>query len=224
MIPKIIHYLWFGDVAKKPIDRISSWKKILSDFEFKEWGESNLDIDKYEASRRMYDAKRYGPASDSLRIDILAEEGGIWLDTDIIIHRDLSDFLSYSFFIGHNRFNFSVGLIGAEPHHPYILKVREWYENNWSKCMFTVEEFKKKSFDTFFLANYSSILERVFKQRYKCVLDGKSKTLDTKDGLIRVENSTVFTFKKDSNPNCYAEHLYEGTWLSNNRLYQKTRK
>ena len=45
MIPKVIHYCWFGGnpLPKSAQKCMAAWRKYLPDYEIKEWNESNFD-------------------------------------------------------------------------------------------------------------------------------------------------------------------------------------
>jgi hypothetical protein len=102
MIPKIIHYCWFGgnplpELAQKCI---VSWKKFLPDYEIKEWNESNYDVRKIPYIAQAYDAKKYAFVSDYARFDILYQYGGIYFDTDVEVIKDLRHIIEKGAFIG----------------------------------------------------------------------------------------------------------------------------
>ena len=118
MIPKTIHYIWLGgnELPKIAEKCIASWKKFCPDYEIKRWDESNLNIDICEYCREAYDCKKYAFASDVLRYDILAKEGGIYLDIDVEIIKPIDEFLKNACFMGFEKYN-SVNpglIIGAE--------------------------------------------------------------------------------------------------------------
>lgn len=85
MIPKIIHYCWFGKGELPPLALkcIESWKKYMPDYEIKEWNEDNYDVRKIPYTSQAYDAKKYAFVSDYARFDILYEHGGLYFDTDV---------------------------------------------------------------------------------------------------------------------------------------------
>lgn len=85
MIPKIIHYCWFGGSEKSELilKCIESWKKYCPDYKIIEWNESNWNVNKYLYAQGAYDAKKWAFVSDVARLDILYEYGGIYLDTDV---------------------------------------------------------------------------------------------------------------------------------------------
>jgi len=100
MIPKIIHYCWFGKglMPKSQKDCIKSWKKILPDYEFKCWDEGNFDINTCEYSSEAYKAKKYAYVSDVARCYALFKFGGIYLDTDVELFENFDQYLPYNFF------------------------------------------------------------------------------------------------------------------------------
>ena len=78
MIPKIIHYVWLGRGSKNNLilDCINSWKKVLPDYEIKEWNEDNFDINSHPYIKKAYDNKKFAFASDLVRLIVLKNEGG----------------------------------------------------------------------------------------------------------------------------------------------------
>ena len=79
MIPKIIHYCWFGKGKKPELAEkcITSWKKYCPDYKIIEWNESNFDVNRNGYTKYCYDNKKYAFLSDYVRLVILEEYGGI---------------------------------------------------------------------------------------------------------------------------------------------------
>lgn len=100
MIPKIIHYCWFGGNPRPAMVRIciDSWRKVLPDYEIKEWNESNFDMHSSPWIEKAYEAKKWAFVADYVRFKVLYEEGGLYFDTDIFLKKDISAFLSHRFF------------------------------------------------------------------------------------------------------------------------------
>lgn len=100
MIPKIIHYCWFGGKEKTNLIKhcIATWKKKLPDYEIKEWNENNFDINIAPLCKEAYIAKKWAFVADYCRIYALATEGGIYLDTDIVVLRSFDSFLNFKFY------------------------------------------------------------------------------------------------------------------------------
>ena len=95
MIPKIIHYCWFGgnllpELAQKCIE---SWKVYLPDYKIKEWNESNFDLNCCTYVKEAYEAKKWAFVSDYARFWILYTYGGLYFDTDVEVIKDMSDII-----------------------------------------------------------------------------------------------------------------------------------
>ncbi len=105
MIPKIIHYCWFGGGALPPLALkcIASWRKYLPDYEIREWNESNFDVDSIPYTKVAYSEKKYAFVSDYARFVILNKYGGIYFDTDVEVIRPIDDILSVGAFLGFER-------------------------------------------------------------------------------------------------------------------------
>lgn len=85
MIPKIIHYCWFGrgEMPKQALQCIESWKRIMPNYELKEWTENNFDIDSNLYVKQAYEARKFAFVTDYVRLYALYTEGGIYMDTDV---------------------------------------------------------------------------------------------------------------------------------------------
>lgn len=131
MIPKVIHYCWFGnnnlpDEAKKCID---SWKKYCKDYEIIEWNEKNFDINKCDFIKKAYENKKWAFVSDYARLDIIYNHGGIYLDIDVELLKPLDSLLENKAFLGfenNNLVNTGLGF-GAEAKNKFIGKNLEEY-------------------------------------------------------------------------------------------------
>lgn len=102
MIPKIIHYCWFGRNPLPPlaIKCIESWKKFLPDYEIREWNEENFDVNVVSYTKEAYGAKKYAFVSDYARFWILYHYGGIYFDTDVEVIKPLDDIIKRGPFMG----------------------------------------------------------------------------------------------------------------------------
>lgn len=102
MIPKIIHYCWFG---QKPLPElalkcIASWKKFLPEYEIKEWNESNFDVNQIPYTAEAYKCGKFAFVSDYARFKIMYEQGGIYFDTDVEVIKSLDDIIAKGAFFG----------------------------------------------------------------------------------------------------------------------------
>ncbi|WP_411826376.1 glycosyltransferase family 32 protein [Luteolibacter sp. AS25] len=123
MIPKTIHYIWFGEVAKPKhvLDTVESWHKKLPDYEIIEWNESNFDVTQHPWMKRMYNEGKFAFASDWARLKILEKQGGIYLDTDVEIHKTFETFRKHRMFWGFEYETYlATSTIGSEPNHPFL--------------------------------------------------------------------------------------------------------
>lgn len=144
MIPKVIHYCWFGrnSLPKDAIKCIESWKKYCPDYEVIEWNEDNYDITKNQYMADAYREKKWAFVSDYARIDVIHEYGGIYMDTDVELLKPLDDFLDCELFGGwenrkymdefnipyENSVNFGLGF-GAEKGNRVLYDLLKFYEN-----------------------------------------------------------------------------------------------
>lgn len=131
MIPKKIHYCWFGEKELPEKDKkcIESWKKYCPDYEIIQWNESNYDVSKCKYMHQAYMQKKWGFVPDYARLDIVYNEGGIYLDTDVELIKSLDEFLNLTGFMGFenkNYVNLGAGF-GAEKNNDVIRKLRDIY-------------------------------------------------------------------------------------------------
>lgn len=102
MIPKTIHYCWFGhnplpEEARKCIE---SWRRYLPDYEIKEWNEDNFDVNMVQYTQEAYEARKYAFVSDYARFWILYNYGGLYFDTDVEIIKPLDEVIAKGPFMG----------------------------------------------------------------------------------------------------------------------------
>ena len=102
MIPKIIHYCWFGrnPLPKSAQKCIASWRKFFPDYEIKEWNEDNFDVNIIQYTKDAYAAKKYAFVSDYARFWILYHYGGVYFDTDVEVIRPMADIIERGAFMG----------------------------------------------------------------------------------------------------------------------------
>ena len=133
MIPKVIHYFWFGEQPLSALAQkcIESWKKYCPDYEIKLWNEQNYDITKNQYMYETYKAKKYGFTVDFARLDVIYSYGGIYLDTDVELIKSLDDMLNNKCFMGfESQKNVALGLgFGAEPKNDTIYALMQAYNN-----------------------------------------------------------------------------------------------
>lgn len=133
MLPKVIHYCWFGGNPKPDLILrcIESWKRYCPDWEIKEWNESNFDINQHPFMRDAYDAQKWAFVSDLTRLMIVHEHGGVYLDTDVELKCSLDDLASYHCFFAFDNFvsvNTGIGF-GAIAAHPHVQAMLACYND-----------------------------------------------------------------------------------------------
>ena len=112
MIPKVIHYCWFGGnpLPEFAVKCIDSWRKYMPDYEIKEWNESNFDVNIIPYTKEAYEAKKYAFVSDYARFWILYKFGGVYFDTDVEVIRPLNKIIERGAFMG-------CEIDGQDPHY-----------------------------------------------------------------------------------------------------------
>lgn len=132
-IPKVIHYCWFGGnpLPDKVRKCIESWKKFCPDYRIICWNESNYDVNKIRYTKEAYNEKKWAFVSDYARLDIIYENGGIYLDTDVELICSLDILLHNNVFlaIDKERILVNTGLgFGAVPKSELINDLKQVYE------------------------------------------------------------------------------------------------
>ena len=131
MIPKLIHYCWFGKKRIPPDleKNIESWKKYLPDYKIIRWDESNFDVCCNKYVEAAYRAKKYAYVSDFARFSILDKNGGVYFDTDVEVIRPIDDILAAGPYMGEEyqgRVNAGLGM-AMEPGMPFLREMIELY-------------------------------------------------------------------------------------------------
>lgn len=109
MIPKIIHYCWFGGAPKSAFIKkcMQTWKEKMPDYTWKEWNENTFDIgNSIPFVKEAYKAGKWAFVADYVRLYALYTEGGIYMDTDVKVLKPFDDFLTYNFFSAHEKHPF----------------------------------------------------------------------------------------------------------------------
>ena len=220
MIPKIIHYCWFGNKelpnsVKKNID---SWEKYCPDFEIKEWNEKNFDVNSNNFIAQAYKDKAWAFVSDYARLDVIYKYGGIYLDTDVEIIRNIDDLLKNHAFIGLQRRDLlcASGLgIGAEPGNAAIKKMKDVYLN--------------LDFDSF---NNSDDIYDVSAPQLNDSVIRKLGYVNNTSTPVKLQSITVYppTFFDPYSPgyvddlmseSTYTIHHYDSSWLGYRKRIQR---
>lgn len=133
MIPKIIHYCWFGG---KPLPKLAvkckkSWEKFFPDYEIREWNEGNYDVNAVPYTKYCYEHQLWAYLSDYVRLDVVEKEGGLYFDTDVEVVRRADDLLQscHAYFGWETPEYLNTGLgFAAEAHHPAVKAMLRMYD------------------------------------------------------------------------------------------------
>lgn len=213
-IPKKIHYCWFGKGPMSPVilDCLETWKKWLPDFKLILWNEENSDLS-HPFVQYAYARKKWAYVSDYVRLDVLYAQGGIYLDTDMFLTKNLEPLLKHKAFFGAEDAQLiSCGILAAEAAHPVIGETLKYYSAH-------------PLTDRYFRFAIPRVLTRAVEKIYPTLELDFVKTQNL-DGLTIYPPAYFYPFPyvKDrpfdkkfmrfATPETYAIHLWEGSWVS----------
>ena len=209
LIPKKIHYCWFGGnpIPDKYKRCIESWHKFCPDYEIIEWNESNYDVSKCKYMEDAYQAKIWGFVPDYARIDIVYQNGGIYLDTDVELVRNLDDLLYQKGFAGfedEEYVNLGSGF-GAEAGHPVLKSMLDYYQK---------ETFIYENGELNLIA--SPIHNTSVLNQFGLINNGEyQKIADMTIYPAKVlTGKCMYTMRTVIKPWTYAVHHYDGSWAT----------
>lgn len=212
MIPKVIHYCWFGrgEMPELALKCIASWKKYLPDYEIKLWNEDNFDIDSYQYSSDAYKARKFAFVADVCRLHVLKEFGGLYLDTDVEFIKPLPDkFLDDVAFTAFEDQLVSAGVIGSVKGSEWIANLLEFYVGR-----------------SFYKADGSLDLNPITEMITDHLVSKKgvlaSNTYQKVEDYCTIYPSEYFypkswkTLKMNITENTYCIHHFAGSWIDHN--------
>lgn len=208
MIPKIIHYCWFG---KKPHPKlakqcIASWKKFCPDYEIKEWNEDNAPLELYPFAKDAINAGKYAFASDVIRLHALLYEGGFYLDTDVELLKPLDTLLENPAIIGYEKDvpeQLQTAVIAAEAGNIWIKRWLAFYENkNFSPARHQMTQFVNNTLITKNMSNNGVKLDGNYQKLEHITLFPASYFCPMSYGTHFIETT----------PNTYCIHYYSFSW------------
>ncbi len=210
MIPKIIHYCWFGGQKKtqKVEKYIQTWMNNCPGYEIKEWNESNFNVYENKYCREAYKAQKWAFVSDYARLKVLLEYGGIYLDTDVEVIKSFDNLLNYNAFMCFESDNtVSIGTLGVKKDAEIILKFLEAYDGR----NFYQED---GTIDT--TSNLEIITDVLIKQ-YNLILNGKRQILDDNTLILPMESFIAKDYWTGwilMDESTYAIHHYAASWIN----------
>lgn len=219
MIPKIIHYCWFGrgKMSDETLQYIESWKKYCSDYQFKIWNEDNFDISVNSFVREAYRNKKYAFVADYARLLALYTEGGIYMDTDVEVIKSLNPLLQNHSFTGFEDWNLvQTGIIGAEAGSKWLKKELEYYDHQsfirWNGAFNTTPN--------------TQILSKHFLE-YGLEANGEYQVLN--NGIVLYPRDffapkSYVTHQTTVTENTYIIHHFADSWKKKNKPEQRLEK
>lgn len=221
MIPKIIHYTWFsGEAFPTNIQRcIESWKKQLPDYDLKLWDmEAIKDIDSMFLKEALAERK-WAYAADFVRLYAIYHEGGIYLDTDVLVFKSFNPLLNCKAFIGkENSIHFEGGLsaqylsshcFGAEKGHPFIKRCLDYFDNRHFITSSNSELPQPLKYNFVLLPYIQAEIARQLGYEWR----PKKQDLQKCESGLFVYPSIYFD-PKNVSKNSFCKHLALGSWRS----------
>lgn len=131
MIPKIIHYIWFGGNPYPPKVQycMETWRKYLPDYEFHIWNEDTFDVNSIQFTKEAYANKKWAFVSDYVRVYALHKYGGWYLDTDVEVLRSLDGLSNHKMVLGTDDGGYLSVVMGSEPQHFFWSRMLDLYSN-----------------------------------------------------------------------------------------------
>lgn len=132
MIPKIIHYCWFGRNPLPPLAEkcLASWKKYLPEYEIVEWNEDNFPTDDFIFAKQALENRKFAFVSDVCRLYAMEKMGGIYMDTDVEALGSLDAFLHHNAFSGFENADFvPTGIMASEKGGVWVKELLGYYDN-----------------------------------------------------------------------------------------------
>lgn len=210
MIPKIIHYCWFGPNKMSKTDHkcIKSWKKHLPEYKLMLWNEDNSPID-VPFVKAALEAKKYAFAADYVRIWALNKYGGVYMDTDMLLLKNIDSFLNTEFIGRENENTISAGIIGAQANSTFISKSMRFYDS----LVFEFDNLQKISIPQ----NLTSVINTME--------PSDRPTIYPPDVFYPLPMTATtegnFEYKKYLTENSVAVHLWNASWLDELNEYRK---
>lgn len=230
MIPKIIHYCWFGGNPLPELEQrcLASWHQHMPDWEYKLWNEETFDIAAAPLYvRQAYEAKKYAFVSDYVRLWALEKYGGLYMDVDFMVYRPFDELMNqYAAFAGYEgckRHAVMQGVIASEPHGAWVADMLSTYATRpFIKSDGSLDMYPNTQYFTDRLDAQGFIADGIEKDVYvdSSLISHPSSLIDGKTFLLHVFPVHYFcpvltTGEDVRTEETYCEHLGESSWATN---------
>ncbi len=234
-IPKTLHFIWLGPkpFPRESVENVRSWMAKHSDWTVKFWTDRDRplphqgmqkcmvqDLQFYKLFDCYAKSDNYGEKSDLLRYEILYQEGGIYVDHDVLCLKSFNDLNNaYDLYIGMElpyptSLSSSIAptnnMLAAKAGHPILKRSMDWLVENWDKIE---REYPGKDRD--------SIINRVSHRTF-FVLGDSFKMLANKEGSRDIAMPTFYFNAPEDKQALYSRHLYKGMWFDTESQFEKT--
>lgn len=217
MIPKVIHYCWFGENPYNSliIQCIKSWKKFMPDYDIIEWNEENFDINMNQYAMEAYNSGKFAFVTDFVRLFVLYNYGGIYMDTDVEVVKNIDCLLLNQAFSGfEDDDNIQTAIMGSVKHNAWIKKLLDYYDD----ARFVKDD---GSYD---LTTNVRTITSITKRHFNIVLNNKYQKIDNLFTLYPKEYFCPKSYKTGEmiiSRNTFAIHHFNGSWLSQKSMKER---
>lgn len=210
MIPKKIHYCWFGgnEMPALAVKCLESWKKFLPEYEIIEWNEQNFDLNKFSFAKEAYESKKFAYVTDVCRLYALKEFGGLYMDMDVEVLKPLDRFLNDTAFSGfESNITLPTGIMASERGGLWVEEMLDYYKNN---------KFLDSDNNPILIPNTRIITEAMIKKGF--LINNKFQKIE---GYMTFYPSDYFCPKDNVTGEIFITgntcciHHFSGSWLSN---------
>ena len=229
IVVKKIHYCWLGGKPLPPSVQscLKSWKRFCPDYEIIRWDESSFPVDEYSWVQAAIKEKRYAFAADFIRLKVLYEYGGVYMDVDVELIKPIDSYLTDGFVSGFTNhhigtdemdyvsedgynmltgkryrwFQVQAGFMYSEPHHPFI-----------EHCISTLYENGKRAFfrpdGSLNIFTMDIMLIRMLEKFGVRYVD-ETQHLDSD---ITIYKSNIFATRKSLDKESVLIHWFDQSW------------
>lgn len=204
-ISKVIHFLWMSETKDARTEAcLKTWREVLADYEIREWSSKTFPYNDFLWTRSAAAHKKWAFVTDFFRLWVLENYGGIYLDADIVLHKNFDDLLEHQFFIG-TEYTAQLGshCMGSVPHHPFVQKCLEFYKD------------REYTHDIPIPRIMTYVLQKMYGYNKSLAnFSNKPICIGNAENSVTVYPDHFFTLNISDNKNV-ATHLGMGSWRDN---------